>query len=195
MTNESVAAPAMRRWWLFVLLLGALLAPAAARAHGGGEPVITRAEVGPYLLYVWSDPATPRAGETVHITIGVTQPDASGAETPITDAAVSVRAVTGAGGSGETQQVAAAPGANAGGAYYAADMELPEGLWTLEIEVTPAQGAGATGGLASFPLSVGPATSTTWWLVWVGAALLAVGVALYGVAVARSFQKRAVVSQ
>jgi hypothetical protein len=180
----TICWKAMRRGrWLLPALLAALLALSGIRsvwAHGGGEPVITRGAVGEYLLYAWLNPASPRAGDTLHLTIGVTQPGADGAEVPVTDATVLVRAV----GEGDPYSVAAEPGADAGGLYFEADMELPEGLWTLEVEVTPLS-ASTSGGTASFPLAVQPASSTRWWLVVLGSAAVVTGVVLYAVAIVR----------
>jgi hypothetical protein len=172
------------RLWLALCVAGGLallLQAQGVLAHGGGAPVVTREPLGDLLLYVWADPATPTAGQTLHVTVGVTQLDAAGAETPITDAAILLRALA----DGQPpQEVEAASGASAGGVYYEADLTLDAGQYTIEVVVSPAGGAAAAGSVA-FSLAVEPAAGIRWWLVWLGGASIAVGLVLYLVAVMR----------
>lgn len=166
---------------LLLLLLGLLApgAPRAALAHGGGQPQLTREPVAGLLLYAWTSPAAPRAGEALHVTIGVTRAGENGSETPVTDAEVSVLATR---DDGSRVEARAEAGADAGGVYYEADIELPAGAWTLAVQVTP---AGGESGAASFALQVQPAQSTRWWLVSLGGVAILIGVLLYGVAALR----------
>ncbi len=162
-----------------LLLALLLLAPGAAHAHGGGQPQLTRAPVAGLLLYVWTSPATPRAGEALHVTIGLTRAGENGSETPVTDAVVTVQALR---GDGARVEAAAATGTSVGGVYYEADLELDAGSWALDVLVTPAGGeAGAT----PFALEVAPAQGTRGWLIGLGAAAILIGIVLYGVAAVR----------
>jgi hypothetical protein len=174
-----------------LLLAAALLPGLAARplhAHGGGDPVLTREPIGDHLLYVWSNPASPRAGETAHITVGVTLPDGPDREIPVIDAAVEILARN---ESGREVRVEAEPGAS-GGVYYEADLVLDAGLWSIEVAVTPLEGAAAA---AQFAMQVQAASNLRTWLVWLGIAGIVVGVALYGIAIVRARRKAAPVPQ
>ncbi len=147
-------------WWLVVLALLAL-------AHGGGEPQIVAAALGPYRVNVWTAPEPPRVGP-LHVTIAVYRPGVR-MDTPVADARVTV-VVRHEGGRALRAQVPANP---AYPHYYEADFELPEpGRWevTIDIAVDGEQGRFA------FPLQVQPPAR---WspLRWAG---VAVGVLLLG---------------
>lgn len=159
-------------------LFGALLAlvPALALAHGGGVPQVTAEPVGDYRLYVWTDPAAPRAGDTLHVTVGLTLAAQGDTETPVTDAAVSLRferesgRETGGATGGEAVEIDAAPGAAAGGVFYEADTVLSEGgSWRIGVKVAGAQGQGEAG----FTLDVVEAPGLPWGWLLAGAVLLA----------------------
>ncbi len=142
------------------LLLICLLPWQAVHAHGGGELQISNAPVGDYRVSVWSNPPTARAGQAVHITVGVAR---AGNGEPVLDAAVSVSVVDNSG-----QTLAMAPATteqSVNRLFYEADLDgLPIGEYEVQIEVEGNQG---NGGLA-FPLSV---ESTPTWLWLVGAAV------------------------
>lgn len=62
--------------------------------HAGGDPVISEAPAGPYLLYVWLEPNPPAQGEQ-HVTVSVNL-SASGTASesePVLNAAVTVTAI------------------------------------------------------------------------------------------------------
>jgi hypothetical protein len=164
-----------RRVILFLVILAALL-PGAAWAHGGGTPRVTAQPAGDYLLYVWTEPAAPRAGTPLHVTVSVTLPDGSGGETPITDANVTV--IFQPGRAGEAVVVEAAPGSAADGGFYEADTTLPAGgTWTVDVQVAGPQGSGG----ANFPVEVVGARSGSAWLLWavLGLAVVAVAAVLW----------------
>ena len=138
MKKQRVMKKTILRATALLALLAAAL-PAPARAHGGGVPQVTAAPVGGYLLYVWTEPAAPRAGDTVHVTVAVTLPAQDGTETPVTDAAVQVQFTPD--GDGAAIDLEAAPGAAAGGVYYEADTVLPQsGDWQVRVDVSGPEG-------------------------------------------------------
>lgn len=123
----------------FALLLIGLVSAEPVWAHGGGTPVLTRVETGPYWVYVFTEPAQPQAGNEYHVTIAVTQPQEGGSETAVADATIDVRFVP---ESGEPYSVIA-ESSIAGPGYYEADTRLPDGgLWTVQIEVASPLGSG-----------------------------------------------------
>lgn len=158
---------------IILLALGGALLPLDAHAHGGGVPQITGAVAGSYRLYVWTDPADPRAGDTVHVTVGVTLPagGAAGAEeTPVTDANVTVRLAPQ--GSGAPLEMSAAPGS----VYYEADTSLPHsGNWQVSVDVSGAQGNGSAG----FVLPVGEATATGYGYMALGIVIVGLGILMF----------------
>ena len=79
----------MRRVFPLFIILLLWGGQTAVFAHGGGEIKIGRAPVGEYKLTVWLNPPQPRAGETVHITVGVLGQN----DEAVLDAAVSVQAI------------------------------------------------------------------------------------------------------
>lgn len=116
----------------------------AALAHGGGQPQLILAPVGPYQITVWTNPEPPAAG-VMHFTIALALA-ASGAA--VTDAEIEVLAAP-ADGAGEVRGRASTAAA-ATPYFYEADLRLPTpGLWQITVEV-----AGA--GPVSFPLEVQP---------------------------------------
>lgn len=147
---------------LFLSLLAAL-STLPLLAHGGGVPRLTAAPVGDYLVYAWVEPAEPRAGEPLHITVGVTLPQPDGSEIPVTDATVTVLLAP---ERGESLRLVTAPDPMAGGVYLETDGVPPSaGAWQVTVEV-----AGA--GEASFVMEVASAGGDrTEWLA--GGALVA----------------------
>ena len=160
--------------WCMVALAAALL-PGFAQAHGGGVPVITGAEAGGYRVYVWADPAAPRAGDTVHVTVGVTRPGANAdTETPVTDAAVTVRFISPNGGA--PLESSATPGVSAGSLYYEADQLLAAGgNWQVAVIVAGAQGSGEN----AFALAVGDSKATGYLYIILGIVIVGLGIGLF----------------
>lgn len=127
-------------------LLALLIWPAAAQAHGGGQPQLVDVPSGPYHLYVWTNPQPPQAG-VVHVTVALVQPDS---QQPVLDATVQVTATL----TDAAVVTSAATHDNAAiKTYYETDMTLPQaGVW--EIAVGHADAAGRGG--AAFKLTLEP---------------------------------------
>lgn len=179
--------------WAGAWLLGvAALLPAPALAHGGGVPQVSKQQAGGYFLYVWTDPAAPRAGETLHVTVGVTLPGEGDAEIPVTDVAVRVLLEHGEAGAVDVE---AKPGAAAGGVFYEADAVMPQaGDWSVRVAVDGAQGAGSV----AFVLPVAGGALLPWtWLVAAAVLLLAAAAAFVYTRIAKhqGARRRAPVEQ
>jgi hypothetical protein len=107
-------------------------------AHGGtGMPQLTNEDIGPYRIFVWSDPEPPQVGE-YHVAVALTESlpgDASGfAGQPILGADVTVELthVT----SGETLIGQATHKDAINKIYYEADFEVTTpGEWRIELTV------------------------------------------------------------
>ena len=154
-----------------LLTFAALLWPTPSLAHGGGTARLTNVEAGPYRLYVWSSPATPRVGET-HVTVGVMQVRADGSERPAT-ANVVVTLTSDAASSPIVRE--AVRGSSAADVYYEADIDVPTaGTWQVTVR---AEGEAGTGE-ASYRQQVLPARGVNWWLVAGVAAVLLLVVGL-----------------
>ncbi len=164
-----------RYFALIVIVFALALLPVAAQAHGGGVPRVTAADAGGYLVYVWSDPANPRANDTVHITVGVTLPGAGiDAETPVTDAAVTVLFMPPSGGA--PLETTATPGASAGSLYYEADIVLPSsGDWLVRVRVRGAQGSGEV----TFAQPVGEGAAAGYLYIVLGIVIVGLGIGLF----------------
>ncbi len=163
----------MKRWiWLALfttLLLGGLLLPGQVWAHGGGTPVMTDAQAGPYRLFVWANPAEPFVG-TYHVTLAVTEPVAPGedplAGTPVLGAQVTL--VFQHQESGEQIQATATHENAVNKLLYEGDVALPRpGQWQVTVQVTGAEGEGQ----ASYTIQVAAKPGVDWRLV--GGGLLA----------------------
>ncbi len=143
---------------LLFLVLAAALCPAAVLAHGGGTPRLTNVEAGPYRLYVWSSPATPRVGET-HISVSVTEVGADGRERAAA-ANVVVTLTSDAADAAVVRE--ATRGSSAADVYYEADVDVPAaGTWQIIVRAEGEAGAGE----ASYQQQVLPARRVNWWLV------------------------------
>jgi hypothetical protein len=151
----------------------------AAQAHGGGTPQLTGADAGPYRLYAWTTPEPLRAGE-IHVTVGVTQPDAQGIERPVTDAEITVTFVPeeNAGATGAEVVLRPEIASATGGVYYEADTGAPlEGAYRVQVA---AEGPGGSGA-AEFSAVVLPAGRSAWG--WVTPVAAAIAIALAAAAV------------
>ncbi len=123
-----------------VLCLTVLICALPARpvhGHAGGEPVIAEAPAGPFVLYVWLDPAPAVAGEQ-HVTISVNAPVPGTVDeetVPVLDAEVWVSATA----AGDPDRVVSAPATHEQAAnklFYEARLELPQsGSWQLAIAI------------------------------------------------------------
>jgi hypothetical protein len=151
-------------------LLGLLLLPALlAEAHGGGTPRLENEPAGPYWLSVWTSPDPARAGEPLHLTVGVTEPGTGQeAGAPVLGAAVAL-ILSPVRGAAEPVTAAAADAANK--LLYEADVTLPEpGRWAVQADVEGSAGRGS----ASFELDVEERGSVPW-LLWASGGVLVLG--------------------
>lgn len=169
-----------RMQWLFLQLiwlaaLSIVSWPGHALAHGGGMPQLTNILVGPYRLFVWSQPEPLRAGE-MHITVAVVEAvgtatandSAAVLDTPVLNATVQLelRPVDNPAQvlvSAATRDQAIFP------QYYEANLEVPTvGSWQARVIVTGPAGKGN----ASFDFAVLPPRKINWLLVAGGILLL-----------------------
>jgi len=146
------------------LLLG-LFGPARGFAHGGGAPQLTDVPAGAYHLFAWTSPDPWQAGAAAHVTVAVTQVDATGQTTPVSTATVQLL-LTAAAQPEQTLRLVAAPNATAAG-FYEADGVLPvAGAWRVEVQVSGDAGQGAS----AFTLTATPGSALPGWL-WGGGVL------------------------
>jgi hypothetical protein len=168
--------PSLRNSVFLFLLIVCLLPWQTILAHGGGALQISNAPIGQYQVSVWNNPPTARAGQTLHVTVGIGRISTG---EPVLDAAVSVTIVD---ESGESLTAAAATTAQSvNRLFYEADLDgVPIGTYEMQIEVTGSEGSG----MLAFPLAVEPAS--LW--PWLVGAVVAVGVTWLGL---RSWRKEA----
>ncbi len=167
-------------WWI---LAGCLL-PQVALAHGGGTPVLTDAEAGPYRLFVWANPAEPFVGE-YHVTVAVTQPVAPGEDplsgTPVLGAEVTLlfqHLET-----GEEIRAAATHENATNKLLYEGDVALPRpGPWQVTVRVVGPDGEGQAG----YTIQAAAKRQVDWQLVG-GGVLLLLGLAGAGLFLYRRF--------
>lgn len=159
--------------WLAVLLTASW--PGGVLAHGGGTPRLTDVAVGPYRLFVWSQPEPPRVGE-IHFAIVVVEATgdtaasdrATALDTPVLDATVQLELRTAA---NPDQRLARAATRDQAlfPQYYETDLEVPAaGTWQASVTVTGPAGAGD----ARFDFVVLPPRQINWLMVAGGILLL-----------------------
>lgn len=154
-----------------LVLIGFVLAllPISVLAHGGGTPILTRVEVGPYWVYVFSEPATPAAGAEYHVTVAVTHPQDNGSEIPVEDAEIAVRFIPEQG----EPRIVQGEASIAGPGYYEADTILPSsGAWQVQVEVRGSLGAGSV----DYTTVARASTGIAWGWIGAGVAVVLVGV-------------------
>lgn len=159
-------------WAIALLAVGG---PGHVLAHGGGTPRVTDLAIGPYRLFVWSQPDTPRVGE-MHFTVAVVE--ATGAaivsdsaarlDTPVLDATVQLQLRA----RGKPAQVitnAATRDQALFPQYYETDVEVPAtGTWQASVKVRGPNGAGD----ATFDFMVLPARQLNWTMILGGFLLI-----------------------
>lgn len=176
---KRLGAVKLKNFFLLLLMLCLLPLP-TVQAHGGGELQIGNAPVGNYLVSIWVNPPTARAGEAIHVTVGIAQ--ASTGE-PVLDAAVDVLILD---GQGEPVAAAAATTEQSvNRLFYEADLEdVRSGEYEMQITVTGRDGRGDL----SFPLAVEP--RSVWpWLGGAAAAVVVIGL------IVRRWRKRGTVAE
>lgn len=153
---------------IFLFLLGMVRSPAIALAHGGGTPVLTDAEAGPYRVFVWTNTDKPSIG-AYHLTVAVTEPAAPGKD-PLSGEAVLdalVQVTFQHVDSGDTVTTQATHENAVNKLLYEGDVTLQRpGQWRVDIHVQGPQGEGSTGYTVELA-----ASRTSNWLLVVGGVL------------------------
>lgn len=186
--NRWLPRPGLLGLIIAIIMLG-ICFPAGALAHGGGTPRLTDTPIGPYRIFVWSQPEPLRAGE-VHLTIGLTSgsspngdetADATAADSgmlvaPVTDATVTVRMEAVADPTSLVETTATVGGL--GAVYYETDASLlTAGEWRFTIDVS----GGAGQGTVTFSEELLPMRTVNIPLLVGGAALFVALIGLVGV--------------
>ncbi|MBX3011882.1 MAG: hypothetical protein KF832_10275 [Caldilineaceae bacterium] len=163
------------RQFIGIILLLALLWPRPGLAHGGGTPRLTNVLIGPYRLFVWSQPEPPRVGE-MHFTVAVVEVNGTATATdsaatldiPVLDATVQIHL-------GALDQPAptivrfATRDQALFPQYYETDVAMPtDGQWQARIRVSGPAGSGD----ANFDFAVLPTRQVNWRMVAGGFALV-----------------------
>ena len=158
-------------FWGFPLAMVFLIAwTSLSFAHGGaGYPQLTNVDIGPYRIFVWSDPEPPQVGP-YHVAVALTESlegDASGfAGQPILNADITVNLVN-----PETSTVLTSKATHLDAVnkiYYEADFEVDTpGEWRIELIVAGPEGPAQ----ATYTTQIAPATFN-WTPVLGGAAAL-----------------------
>jgi hypothetical protein len=166
---DSRHAGAVTRALLVGLVPVVALGLVARAEANGGALRLARAEAGPYLVSVWSQPDPPRVGR-LDVSVAVMRP-------PGGEAALDVRArlqAAPADNHGKGVVVALERGAGGNLLLYHANVEVPIATrWRMTVEVEGPHGRGA----APFELDVRPARSLAWFLIiLVAAVVIAAGI-------------------
>ena len=153
-----------------ILLLVLLLLPVKwTLAHGGGILQAGNVPIASYQVSVWTNPPTARAGQPLHVTVGVATAVTG---EPVLDVAVAVVLLDENGDVVLTAVATTAQSANR--LFYEADLEgVASGSYEMQVEVMGDDG----GGTLSFPLRVQPTSIWPWVAaVLAGGAVLGLGV-------------------
>jgi len=130
---------------LFVCLVGMSwgMNPHLVEAHGSGVAKLVEAPAGPYLVTVWLSPTEVRAGDTIHVSVGVQLASDSGGE-PVLDADIQLQVVA-RGASEPVLSTRATTEQSVNKLLYESDMSLTEpGSYTIDVWVDGAAGQGKT---------------------------------------------------
>lgn len=128
--------------WMCVVLVTVTFAHA-----GTGTPQFTNEDIGPYRLFVWSDPEPPQVGE-YHVALALTESlenDPNGfAGQPIFNADITVTMVHTASGQTLTEKATHENATNQ--IYYEAAFDVPQtGEWQVQIVVDGPNGPAEAG--------------------------------------------------
>ncbi|MGH7333543.1 MAG: hypothetical protein ACREKS_12540 [Candidatus Rokuibacteriota bacterium] len=157
-----------------MLVLAATLGGSEAVRANGGTLRVARAQAGPYLVSVWTQPDPPRVGR-LDVSVAVMRPQDG---TAILDVATSVVAEP-ADAPGPIAKTQATRGGGGNPFLYHAELELPQpGRWrvTVTVQAPPGQGR------AAFEIIASPGSRLVPLLVAAGTGLLLVGMLWWRVA-------------
>jgi hypothetical protein len=163
----------MKQYWISLWLAGLLLwgMTTMVSAHAGtGTPQLTNEDIGPYRIFVWSDPEPPQVGE-YHVTLALTESlpdDPSGfAGKPVFDADITITMTDL--DSGETMVAKATHEDSTNRIFYEAVFQVPAaGEWRIDLAVIGPDGPAQATYVDEFQVA-----SFNWRpLVWGGLALL-----------------------
>jgi hypothetical protein len=146
--------PTLRNSVFLFLFIACLIPWQTALAHGGGELQISNAPIGEYQVSVWTNPPTARAGQAIHVTVGIALANTG---QPVLDTTVTITIVNESGKLIKTAVATTEQSVNR--LFYEADLGgVPIGTYVMQIEVRGNEG----GGLLSFPLTVEPVSIWPW---------------------------------
>ena len=141
---------------IYAVLLALIAWPCQQALANGGAPQLTRVRAGPYIVSVWTQPATPRVG-ALDVSVAVMQPQ-DGAL--VLDAVVRLTATL-VKPPGGTITTIATTGAGGNRLLSHANLELDEaGRWRIAVVVRGPDGEGE----AAFEIQARP-PRRLWWLL------------------------------
>jgi hypothetical protein len=141
--------------WLFLFLASVFRGIPGVQAHGGGTPVLTNEEIGPYWISVWVQPYPPRP-DNFHLTVALSEPGAISeqfkeAGPPVLDATVEVKLRLVAEPEETVSALATHDNAENKFLYEVDVFTLHTGDWEAAIAVTGLDGGSGT---IRFPIEV-----------------------------------------
>ncbi len=160
-------------FWLGLALVLWAVAPPAVWAHGGGVVRVAGEVAGPYRLTVWVAPNTIEAGNKLHFTVAVVQPEGS---EPVLDAEVWVDVLV----DGTDTAVLSGPATTAQAVnklFYEVDFQAPAdtGRYQVRTHVSGAEGEGTV----TFDLTVAPARPNLLLYIGLGGVLLVTALGIF----------------
>ena len=134
-------------WLVLFVVLATVFQPNAVVAHGGGKIQVTAEPVEPYLVSVWTNPPVAKAGDLIHVTVGVAE---AGDRSFVLDAEVLVEVFVAeeSPNSGKTAVITttATTDRSTNKLFYETDFILPEAeLYTIVVTVSNSDGGGEVG--------------------------------------------------
>lgn len=169
----------MKRVWLFVLLVMALIGSTlAVRAHSDGTAQLIGVDLGACQISAWTWPAPLVTNTPSHVSVLVTEKAEAGTTGEILlDSAVTVEFAPQDGSSALVSSEATHELADVKFFYETEELLATEGVWDVTVKVTDE----ATGceGEASFAVPVEKGSLVGWYL-WGGVAVLLVAALVFG---------------
>lgn len=169
----------MRRVWLFVLLLIALIGSTyAVQAHSDGTAQLIGVDLGTCQISAWTWPAPLVTNTPSHVSVLVTEMAEAGTTGEILlDSNVTIRFAPQDGSSAEQSSAATHELADVKFFYETEGKLATEGMWDVTVMVTDA--ASGCEGEAAFAVPV--QKGSLWgWFLWGGVAVLLVAALVFG---------------